>query len=46
MLRTAEGWVGTQSTTTNADGPRLILDPGMLADKEREVHYFGDHVAS
>ena len=45
MLRTAESWVGTQAGKTMADGPRLTLDPGMLAGKEREVHYFGDHVS-
>ena len=45
MLRTAEAWTNTQAAKVMADGPRLTLDPGMLGEREREVHYFGNHTS-
>ena len=45
MLRSAQEWVDAQPAKRHADGARLVLDAAALAGKDREVHYFGDHVA-
>jgi L-ascorbate metabolism protein UlaG (beta-lactamase superfamily) len=44
MLRSAEDWVSSQKSRRLAEGGRLTLNAADIAGKEREVHYFGNHI--
>ena len=44
-LQTADDWVGRQKDAEWLDGPSMVLEREALAEMDRRVHYFGEHVA-